>query len=92
LAIERPAGLGLVPSTQVFAAGGGASGNVWLRIRATINKRYYIVPERPESAVGAAILAAAPHVGSYATAAGKFAEFAKTDDILELKFTRTQNQ
>ncbi len=63
LSIERFAALGLAVSDTVYATGGGTFGDTWLRIRASMNRRCYAVPEQPECAVGAAILAAAAHLG-----------------------------
>lgn len=63
MAIERLESLGLMTGPTVFATGGGVAGETWLRIRAAINGRVYCVPRYPECAVGAAVLAAVPHLG-----------------------------
>ena len=64
LGIERLKQLGLVVGPTVYATGGGAAGEVWLQIRASVNGRAYGVPRYPQCAVGAAVLAAIPHLGS----------------------------
>ena len=63
LGIERFAALGFNIGGRVFATGGAVAGETWLRIRAAVNRRNYVVPEHPECAMGAAILAAAATVG-----------------------------
>jgi sugar (pentulose or hexulose) kinase len=63
LGIERLEALGLTIGPTVYATGGGAASRTWLSIRAAVNRRTYSVPAEPECAVGAAVLAAAPHVG-----------------------------
>jgi sugar (pentulose or hexulose) kinase len=68
LGIERFGELGLAVSPIVYATGGGTAGETWLRIRASANRRTYVVPEQPECAIGAAVLAAAGHMGSFAEA------------------------
>ena len=62
--------LGLEVSETIYATGGGAASATWLRIRASANRRVYTVPEQPECAVGAAVLAAVPHVGDCSKAIG----------------------
>jgi sugar (pentulose or hexulose) kinase len=69
LGIARLEELGLPAGPTVYATGGGAASDTWLRIRASVNRRVYAVPEHAECAVGAAVLAALPHCGSYADAA-----------------------
>ncbi len=68
LSIDRFEELGLRIGNTIYATGGGAYGETWLRIRASATRRCYAVPEQPECAVGAAILAAAAHVGDVAQA------------------------
>ena len=63
LGIERLEALGLRPGPTVYATGGGAASQTWLRIRAAVNRRAYNVPAEPECAVGAAVLAAIPYMG-----------------------------
>jgi D-ribulokinase len=63
LSIDRFAELGLRIGDTISATGGGAYGETWLRIRASVAQRKYAVPEQPECVVGAAILAAAAHAG-----------------------------
>jgi len=64
LGIQRLADLGLTVGPVVFATGGAVAGESWSKIRATVNRRSYRLPQQPECAVGAAILAAMPHLGS----------------------------
>jgi sugar (pentulose or hexulose) kinase len=63
LGIERFEALGLRIGESVYATGGGVKGDTWLRIRASACRRAYAVPEQPECAMGAVILAATPVVG-----------------------------
>jgi sugar (pentulose or hexulose) kinase len=63
LGIERFESLGLRIADTVYATGGGTAGETWLRIRASVNNRTYAVPAEPECAAGAAVLAAAAHMG-----------------------------
>jgi len=44
----------------IFATGGGARSDIWMQLRADVTGRVYHRPACPESAFGAAILAAAP--------------------------------
>jgi len=71
LGVERFESLGLRVGPTIFATGGAAAGDAWLRIRASVIERTYAVPEQPECAVGAAVLAAAGFLGDFATAAQK---------------------
>ncbi|MBM4089060.1 MAG: carbohydrate kinase [Planctomycetes bacterium] len=64
MALDRFQELGLSPGPTVYATGGGAANDVWLRIRATVNRRTYTVPRHAGCAVGAAVLAAMPVMGS----------------------------
>ena len=64
-----PAGERLPAGSTIYATGGAAAGEVWLRIRASVLRRIYAVPEQPECAVGAAVLAAAAYLGDVARAA-----------------------
>jgi sugar (pentulose or hexulose) kinase len=61
--IEKLQRLGLSISNRIFATGGAASNETWLRIRASVNRRSYAVSENPECAAGAAILAASAILG-----------------------------
>ena len=63
LGIERLEQLGLRIDETVYATGGGVAGETWLRIRAAVNCRPYWTPRYPQCAVGAAVLAAMPHLG-----------------------------
>ncbi len=64
LASDRLEALGLRIGPTVYATGGAAAGETWLRIRAAVSGRTYAVPRHPQCAVGAAVLAALPHAGS----------------------------
>ncbi len=64
MAIERFEELGLPIGPIVFATGGGAASDIWLQIRASVNRRQYAVPANAACAVGAAVLAAIPTLGS----------------------------
>jgi sugar (pentulose or hexulose) kinase len=59
LAYDHLAALGIPPAGPVSTAGGATASNVWNRIRATVLGRQLRVPRRPESAFGAAVIAAA---------------------------------
>jgi sugar (pentulose or hexulose) kinase len=61
----------------IFATGGAVAGETWLRIRASIMRRIYAVPEQPECAVGAAVLAAAAFLGDFASAAQRLVRIAR---------------
>jgi sugar (pentulose or hexulose) kinase len=63
LGVERFAELGFQIADTIYATGGAVAGETWLRIRACVNRRTYVVPELPESAMGAAILAAGAFFG-----------------------------
>ena len=69
LGIERFEALGLGVGPTIYATGGAAAGETWLRIRAAVMRRTYAVPRQPECAVGAAVLAAAAYLGDFARAA-----------------------
>jgi sugar (pentulose or hexulose) kinase len=64
LGIERLEQLGLRIGGTVYATGGAVAGETWLRIRAAVSGRTYWVPRYPQCAVGAAVLAALPHLGT----------------------------
>lgn len=59
LTIEMLEELGAPVGECIFATGGGARSDLWLQIRAEVTQRTMVVPACPESAFGAAILAAA---------------------------------
>ena len=63
MGIERLEKLGLPVNATIYATGGAVAGETWLRIRASVNGRRYAVPEHPECAIGAAVLAAMPYFG-----------------------------
>lgn len=50
--------LGLAVGSPLYAAGGGARSEPWLRLRASVLRRTLVRPQVPEAAFGAAILAA----------------------------------
>lgn len=76
LAYDHLATLGVPPAGPVSIAGGATASNVWNRIRATILGRQLRVPRRPESAFGAAIIAAAGTVhGDLASAAAAMVRY-----------------
>jgi xylulokinase len=60
LGAERPG--------QVFVTGGAARSDVWLQVRANVLGLELRRPAAPDSAFGAAILAAAPHLGGVSAA------------------------
>jgi D-ribulokinase len=68
LGIERFESLGLRVGPTIFATGGAAVSDIWLRIRASTMRRTYAVPEQPECAVGAAVLAAAAFLSDFTRA------------------------
>ena len=59
LAYEVVAELGAPVIGPIRSVGGGARSQLWLRIRSSVCNRPFIVPEVADTAVGAAILAAA---------------------------------
>jgi D-ribulokinase len=63
LGIERFAALGFKIGERVYATGGAVAGETWLRIRSAVSRRTFMVPEHPECAMGAAILAASASLG-----------------------------
>ncbi len=69
LGIQRLSDLGLKVGPNIYATGGAVASETWLRIRAAVNRRAYHVPQYPQCAVGAAVLAACPHFASYPLAA-----------------------
>jgi D-ribulokinase len=71
LGVERFETLGLSVRETIYATGGATAADVWLRIRASVLQRTYALPAQPECAVGAAVLAAAAHLGSFAAATEK---------------------
>ncbi|HID22816.1 MAG TPA: carbohydrate kinase [Planctomycetaceae bacterium] len=78
MGVERLERLGLTVGSVVYATGGGAAGTTWLTIRAAVNRRTYWVPEHPECAVGAAILAATPCLGSCQAATTRLVRTGRT--------------
>lgn len=63
LVLEVLAELGAPVGGVIHATGGGAKSATWLQVRADILQRELRVPACPESAFGAAVLAAAGHLG-----------------------------
>lgn len=59
LAVERIRALGMPVSGPLYAAGGGSRSALWTRIRASVLGMPLRVAERAETALGAALLAAA---------------------------------
>ena len=95
LGIQRLADLGLVVGSNVYATGGAVASEVWLRIRAAVNRRTYHVPHHPQCAVGAAVLAARPHMAGCREAAEALVRPGRTiapdlrlADAYELQFQR----
>ena len=80
MGIERLATLGLEIGPCVYVTGGAVAGETWLRIRAAVNRRTYHVPKYPQCAVGAAVLAATPHLGSYRQAAANLVRAGRSID------------
>ena len=68
LGIERLEELGMTVRDTIYATGGATAGETWLRIRAAVSRRTFAVPQSAECAVGAAVLAATPHLGGCAAA------------------------
>lgn len=77
LGIGRLSALGLTANATVYVTGGSVASDAWLRIRACVNRRVYAVPEQPECAVGAAILAAAAYLGDCRQAIGRIVRLAR---------------
>ena len=80
MGIERMEQLGLSIGPTVFATGGASANDTWLKIRAAVTRRVYQVPRWPECAVGAAVLAAMPTLGSFANAAAAIVATGRTVD------------
>jgi sugar (pentulose or hexulose) kinase len=77
LGIEKLQRLGLSISDRIFATGGAASNETWLRIRASVNRRSYAIAQNPECAAGAAILAASAILGDCGEAIRTMVRIAK---------------
>jgi sugar (pentulose or hexulose) kinase len=77
MGIEVLEALGLPHSQVTYATGGATRNELWLRIRATITGRAMLLTENPESAFGAAILAAVPRFGSCRAAQEKMVRIHK---------------
>ena len=78
LAVERLESMGLPIGPTVYATGGGSASDVWMRIRASVNERSYSVPQNAQCAVGAAVLAAMPCLGSCSAAIARLVRAGKT--------------
>lgn len=65
LGLQTLEDIGLPTSKAIHATGGGTHNNLWLRIRASVTGRTLLLPEYPDCVVGAAVLAATPHLGSF---------------------------
>src|SRR5690606_26581438 len=68
LAFDVLAGLGADVSGPVVATGGGSRNDWWTQLRADVLQRPVAVPEHAGSAIGSAVLAAAPRGQLAATA------------------------
>jgi len=77
MGIEVLEALGLPHSQVTYATGGATRNELWLRIRAAITGRVMLLTENPESAFGAAILAAVPRFGSCRAAQEKMVRIHK---------------
>ncbi len=78
MGIERFVELGFPSAETIYATGRAVAGQTWLRIRASVTGRRYAVPENPECAVGAAVLAAAPRLGGVEESAKRLVRIART--------------
>ncbi len=78
MGIERFEQLGLPIGPTIYATGGGAESDVWLRIRAAVSRRTLCVPARAGCSVGAAVLAAMPATGSCQEAAARLVRWGRT--------------
>ncbi len=80
LGLERLAACGLQLVGPIHATGKGARSGLWSRIRAACCERPVTIPRETECALGAAILAATPHLGSVAAATAALVHPATTVD------------
>lgn len=78
LGIARLEALGLAVGPTIYATGGGAASDTWLRIRASASRRSYEVPAHAGCAMGAAVLAAMPVTGSCQEAVTRIVRTART--------------
>lgn len=76
-AMEVFAELGANVSGPVYATGGGAKSDLWLRIRAAVLGRDLLVPEHSGCEFGAVALAAAPSLGGVSEACRRIVRIAK---------------
>lgn len=80
MGIAKLEGLGLPIGPTIYATGGGAANDLWLQIRASACQRSFSVPQTAECAIGAAALAATPHMGDCAAA---ISEIVRTGRCIE---------
>ena len=78
MGIERFEQLGLPIGPTIYATGGGAASDAWLRIRASVSRRTLAVPTHAGCCVGAAVLAAMPALGSCAAAVAQLVRLGRT--------------
>jgi sugar (pentulose or hexulose) kinase len=78
MGVERMETLGLPIGPTIYATGGAAGNTSWLKVRAAVTRRVYQLPQLPECAVGAALLAAMPTYGGFAETASAMVGFGKT--------------
>lgn len=62
--LDRETGTNSTEAGDIYATGGGAKSDVWLQLRADVTGRTIHVPAYPESAFGAAVLAASGATGT----------------------------
>lgn len=62
------------PPQAVLTLGGGTRNAAWMQLRANVLGRPVLVPDCPEAALGAAMLAAVPQFGTLAAAQGALAQ------------------
>jgi sugar (pentulose or hexulose) kinase len=78
MGIERFEQLGLQIGPTLYATGGGAASDIWLQIRASVSRRVLAVPVNAGCAIGAAVLAAIPTLGSCQEAVARLVRLGRT--------------
>jgi xylulokinase len=78
MGIERFEQLGLPIGATIYATGGGAASDTWLRIRASVSRRVFAVPANAGCSIGAAVLAAMPVLGSCQEAVARLVRLGRT--------------
>jgi D-ribulokinase len=58
LGYETLAGIGLEVGPRIYLTGGGAKSDLWSRLRASVLQKELLLPQVPETAFGAALIAA----------------------------------